>query len=342
MSTLKSKTIQVLIAALVLVLAFDLALNAAAGSDQVTLTDRLAVQPVDDGVYLLGNSMFKTGVDLEAMQAGITDRDVRFNYYDGHYTSLWYLIAKGALGPSPERPDLVVWGFRPAYALIPPFRQNRPNSTELFVFPDLDYERLTADTIEKPLIDAQRFLDEWSEIYSQRGSIRDDVVETTERAGLEALALVGKDIGGLRDRLLSNDRSIADEIVAAATGGTVQLTEEQVVDGVGDFITGPATPFADGFIPLTAEAFLDDDIAQLVVIWRPVIAANGEPKPIEDQFVTDAIAFFEAEGIPYVDLYHDERIVPAMYGKGDHYNAEGRALITDILTERILSLLDGA
>jgi hypothetical protein len=228
----------------------------ASNEEPVALTDRLAVQPVEGGVYLLGNSMFKTGVDLEAMQAGIPERDVRFNYYDGHYTSLWYLIAEAALGPSEERPELVVWGFRPRYAMIPAFRQNRPNSTDLFEFPDPEYDRLTGD-------------------------------------------------------------SFAD----------------------GDFVTGPTVGFTEGFIPLTVESFATSDLPQLVVIWRPVTVAQGTPDPDEEQFVAEAVAYLEARGIPYVDFFHDDRLGLTMFAKGDHFNADGMAQVTDILTERIRELL---
>ncbi len=230
--------------------------RATTSEDSVTLTDQLAVQPVDGGVYLLGNSMFKTGVDVDSMQAGIPERDVRFNYYDGHYTSLWYLIAEGALGPSEQRPEIVVWGFRPRYAAVPAFRQNRPNSTELFEFDDLAYNRLTS-------------------------------------------------------------RSAVS----------------------GDFVTGPTVEFADGFIPLTAESFDDSGLAQLVVIWRPVTVAQGTPDPAEQQFVADAIAYFEANDFPYVDFFNDDQLDLAMFASGDHYNAEGRAYITDYLTGVIEELL---
>ena len=335
---LKSKTIQILIVSLVLVLAVDIAVDATTPGNAVSFTDRLEVQPVNHGVYLLGNSMFKTGVELEAMQAGIPERDVRFNYYDGHYTSLWYLIAEGALGPSKSQPDLIVWGFRPAFALLPAFRQNRPNSTDLFEFGDLAYERLTSETLAEPLVDAQLLLDNWSGVFSERETIHDMLIRATGRAGLAALDAAGKNVIGLRDRLIDGDRGIAIEIVSAATGGDVQLTEEQVVDGVGDFISGPPTAFSDGFIPLTAQSFLNDKIYQLVVIWKPIKVANGEPDPAEDRFVEDAIAFFRANGILYVDLYRNATIIPEMYAKGDHYNSDGRSAVTAILTERVRAL----
>ena len=315
------------------------ALGLAMGNDDVTLTDRLAVQPVDNGVYLLGNSMFKTGVDVESMQERIPGRDVRFNYYDGHYTSLWYLIAEGALKSSEARPEIVVWGFRPRYAAVPAFRQNRPNSTELFVFEDLAYDRITDGSAVTPAIDAQSFLEEWSATYRQRAEIQDAISAATERLGLNALDSVGQNVDGLRNRLVNGASTIADEIVHAATGGAVQLTEEQVIDGVGDFITGPSLPFRDGFIPLTAESLTDGGYSQLVVIWRPVNVAEGNPDPAEEEYVADAIDYFEANGIPYVDLYHDDRINLESFAKGDHYNAAGHAKVTEIITERVLALL---
>lgn len=334
-----SKTIQILILATAIVLAMDVATRVAGGDHGVTLTDQLVVKPVEDGVYILGNSMFKTGVDVARMQAEITERDVRFNYYDGHYTSLWYLIAEGALGPSTERPELVVWGFRPRYALLPAFRQNRPNSTESFEFDDLAYDRITGGSISTPLVDAQSVLEGWSAMFSQRSEVQDAISRTTQKTGLEILEAAGKDIRGLWDRLLNGDSSIADEIVRAATGGAVQLTEEQVVDGVGDFIAGPILEFADGFIPLTASSFEDSGLGQVVVIWKPATVAIGNAVPDEDQFVEDAIDYFKRHEIPYIDFYHDDRIDPSMFASGDHYNADGRAKVTAILTDEIRRLL---
>ena len=330
---------KILAAAVLMLVAVDATTRAAGGNQDVAMSDRLAIQPIDGGVYLLGNSMFKTGVDLEAMQAGIVERDVRFNYYDGHYSSLWYLIAKGALGPSEQRPALVVWGFRPHFAGLPAFRQNRPNSTELFEFEDLAYDRLTAGLVAAPLVDAQLLLERWSGVYSQRADFQDYVSQLTDRVGLLALDAVGQQVTGLRDRLIDGDGSIADEVVRAATGGAVQLTEEQVVDGVGDFITGPIRGFAEGFIPLTVTSFADKSLAQLVVIWKPVRVATGDPLPEDDLFVADAIEYFESTGTPYVDLYHEPRLTTEHFASGDHYNAAGRAIVTEILTSRVRTIL---
>ncbi len=337
----KSKTYQILALAAVLVVAADIGVRIVNPDEPVTLTDRLVVQPVDGGVYILGNSMFKTGVDLDQMRSELPDRDVRFNYYDGHYTNLWYLVAEGALRPAEHRPALIVWGFRPHYAIYPAFRQNQPNANDLFVFPDRAYERLTDASMDRPVADVEGLLEAWSALYSERDEAQGALSRASERVSLAVLDWVlGRRVSSLRERLLDGDISIIDEIARAATHGEVQLAEEQIVDGAGDFITGPPRVFTDGFIPLTAESFQDSGLPQLVVIWKPVNVAEGDPIEEEDTFVSDAIAFFDAHDIPYLDLYHDDRIVREHFAKGDHHNAEGRGVVTSILTERIRSLLD--
>jgi hypothetical protein len=300
--------------------------------------DRLFVQPSEDGVYLLGNSMFKTGVDperLEDMLGGTTPVD--FEYHNGHYSNLWYLIARTALGQTEHDPRVVVWGFRPYYAMRPAFRQNGPTDNDLFAIEDPLYERLEGGETftEPPTVSSARFraqLASSSGLYQQREDVQAHVADTAVRVGVDVLDLVGVGYAeSLRASVVEGDRTLADEIVRLGTGGETVLTEELVVDGVGDFIVGPVRPFADTYIPATAEAITDAGLDQVVVIWRPVIAADGSPAPEEDAFVADALAWFESQGIPVLDLYNDERVERRFFASGDHYNEEGRELITGVL-----------
>ena len=71
------------------------------------------------------------------------------------------------------------------------------------------------------------------------------------------------------------------------------------------------------------------------MIWRPVAAVSGDDITDQQRFTDDAIAWFEANDIDYLDLFNDDRIAPELFASGDHYNAEGRELITQILADRI-------
>ncbi len=337
----RSKTAAILAVALVLVAGLELVARAAVEPPE-SFTDRLVVPPVRDGVYLVGNSMFKTGVDVDELRQRFPGEPVDFAYYDGHYTSLWYLIAKTAFAEPDTRPGLVVWGFRPAFARDPLFRQNRPNATDLFAFDDPDYLRLgDAGTGGSALasIDAYGALADSSVLFAERNDVRDWIADTANRAGVSVLEAAGAASGAdLRERVVEGDRSVADEIVLQLTGGAVQLTEEQVVDDVGDFVSGPQRRFADGFIPRTARAFQERGLDQLVVIWRPANAIDGAPAPEDVQFVADAIAWFEANDVPYLNLYDDPRLLPEHLASGDHYNAQGREVATAILGDRLAEL----
>ena len=139
----RSKALAIVVTALALVLVVDrLLVENDEPARSVDFADRLTVQPSADGVYLLGNSMFKTGIDPDLLaedMGSITPVD--FEYHNGHYTNLWYLISRAALGQTPEQPRVVVWGFRPRFAAIPAFRQNTENTTDLFSFEDELFDR---------------------------------------------------------------------------------------------------------------------------------------------------------------------------------------------------------
>ena len=114
----------------------------------------------------------------------------------------------------------------------------------------------------------------------------------------------------------------------------MELAEERVGDGVGDFVTGERADFADGFVPITAELIADAGIDQLVIIWKPRNVADGNPTETDDMFVAHALAWFDDAGIPVLDIYGDDRITIDYYASGDHFNPEGRELVTHLTAVR--------
>jgi len=136
-------------AALALFVVADLAIGSVQ-PEPPSLAEQLPV-PLESGdVYLLGNSMFKTGIDVEHLQALLPAESVKFSYHDGYYSNLWYLMAKNAIVPSDQRPSILVWGFRPTYAIQPAF-QKRDS-------PDITTFRLE----EEPF---------WEDVVSSRGRV---------------------------------------------------------------------------------------------------------------------------------------------------------------------------
>ena len=333
----------IVVLALALVVVVDRVLADGSSGPATNFADRLFEQPREDGVYLLGNSMFKTGIDPALIADGLpTETPVDFEYHNGHYTNLWYLIAKSALGKTEADPRVVVWGFRPHFAADPAFRVNTLNDTDLFVFDDPLYAGLSAgvDFTTPPAFSSANVkleLAERSGLYGRRSAAGERVSSESLVAGVEVLDWAGISFADrLRDSVLSGERSLADEITRLVTDGEVVLTEELVIDDEGDFIRGPRRAFDAGYAPATALAIADANLRQLVILWRPRIAAEGSPNPIDDLFIAEAIAWFDDHEIPYVDLYSDDRITIDYFASGDHYNEDGRREISEIVGQALL------
>ncbi|MEM9035814.1 MAG: hypothetical protein AAGD18_14560 [Actinomycetota bacterium] len=341
------RSLSILLVAFLGLVAIEVGARLLADDEDDTVSERLLEPPAGDGVWVVGNSIFKTGVEPTSL-ADLIDRDVAFEYHGGHYTSLWYLIAENALPQLDEQPDVIVWGFRPRYAELPAFRQNRPNSTEEFeVEGDRTYDELATglEGPDNPFDQLATDLDDQflsTALASHRTDATTTVNDASLRASLEVLDVLGLGVADLlRTDVVDGDRSLLDVMNRIVTGGEVELAEERVVDGVGDFIEGEPTRFVDGFVPRTAEAIADSGADQLVVIWRPRNMAEGVPYEAEERFVADALEWFADRDIPVLDVYHDERLDISLYGEGDHFNPEGRALVTEIVAERLAELGHG-
>ena len=338
-SALGGRWVRIIAVALALVIVTDLAARALDEQDP-TYVDRLLDPPTDGSVYIIGNSMFHTGVNPDRL-SNLLDQDVMFDYHGGHYTSMWYLMALNALPQLDVEPSLIVWGFRPRYALDPAFRQNRPNNTEDFASDDPAYVRLT--TVEgvngaggSVAVDLLRTT---SALYAAR----DDHAENLRVLMTDlALSLLGfirtAQTEEFSQRMEAGDTTLIDEIVRTVTGGSVALADERVVDGVGDFIEGPTTVFTKGFLPLTVEQIQATGLDQLVVVWKPVTEARGEDIAVQDEFVAETVAYLEEHAIPYLNLYSEPRLTLDMFASGDHYNSDGRTLVTQLLYEKIEAL----
>ena len=324
--------------ALAIVAAVEIWATASADAEP-TAIERLNTQPGED-VFIFGNSMFQTGIDFGPL-ADQSGRDITFDYHNGHYTNLWYLIADQALPQADPLPETIVWGFRPTFASDPAFRTNVENDNDLFEPGDNVYRRLTIGGDEP--IEAWNVTGRLREavttsdgLWGRRDDAQAALATRSTNLGVDAVGIIRpEDTAEFRDRFASGEVTVTDEILRIATGGEVQLAEEQVVDGQGDFIRGPRVDFADSFVPLIADKIATLDTEQLVVIWKPVATVNGGDVTLDEVFVDEAIAFFEREGIAYLDLFHDPEIVLEMYASGDHYNADGRVHITTELAEAL-------
>lgn len=303
---------------------------------------RFAVRPEAGKVFFLGNSMFKTAFDYEVIgqEAGLGYRPP-FDAHIGHYTSLWYLYVTA--GFRDVQPALVVWGFRPTYANRPAFRKREPCDVDLFRdYWDANY---LAKTRSAGLSPGERFkigLESISFLFGQRERIRARVTREINSVIHSVAGRGGHAAAGVPLQSVVDGRvSVADLVQRFGSRGAVTFGEQKVVDAGKGFITGQKADFARSFVPDIVARLAARGIPQMVVIFKPAAYTQGAV-PAEDRvFVADAVQYFREHGIPYLDFVDDERVQRRHFAEGDHYNEEGRALLTAIMSEKLRTVLAG-
>lgn len=305
-----------------------------------SLWENLPNPPDKESVMVLGNSMFKTGLNFQELEQ-LSHENVEFNYYNGYYTNLFLLISKNALAIAPEKPKLVIWGFRPHYAQYPAFRRFELGHISDFIT-DTDSE--VSELLQLDSITARgsvlRTIEERSRLVASRASIQENLQIELKGTAIDLLCAAAR-FASIENPFESWRRlPVSDILVSATSHGLVQMAEEKVDDGTArKFVTGDRVQFPESLVPRIALTLQDSEIPQLVVIHKPVAAAKGRLSTQERIFTDQAIEFFEREQIAYVNLLDDPLISIDMYASGDHYNINGRNLVTQRISSTMRNLL---
>lgn len=347
MIALLSKNSIWLKAAAIAAIALSLCAVSAPAAPGVAVSE-LKGPPADGEIYFIGNSMFGTGLDMEQVKRALPGENATFGYYNGAYTNMWYAAIRNGLVPSGVRPKVVVWGFRPTYANLPAFRQNKPMDLEKFIDSDDKIFESILQNAGDPAYPAGGepaaplsandgsilgWMNENLPVMQRRTALRDAL--TKSMAHLSARAFAGGSPAA-RDFLAPDSQlKVSDLIVAFATGGDVRRADALVVDNGEQFIKGREVSFDDSFAPRIAAELDRARIPQLVVIFKPVSVFGAGMPPGAQAYYEEAVAYFEAQRIPYLDLVADDALTQELYAKGDHYTAEGMTYVTGRIIEKL-------
>ena len=304
-----------------------------------TRIDALKVKPDADRIYLLGNSIFKTGFDaglLEDHLGGAVGVDIEI--HEGHYTSLWYLIVKNALIRADPPPRLIVWGFRPGPAQQPGYRLKRVCDIERFLGPaDDEFHGMVAGANATETLPWRIWLGEHSNLYSRRLEARTALFDSLQNKMLAGLSIVGGPAVALIESELESGRSLSEVTRRRIEGARYRMAEETLVDSGKSFIGSAPAPFSQSFVPLIAEMIAEAGIPQLVLILKP---ASGPKGNRELEFTRDAVRYFDRRGIPSLNFLEEQQIQLHHYASGDHYNEKGRQLMSRLLAQALMELAE--
>lgn len=330
-----------------------------------TQTSGPALEPVVErqDVYVMGNSMFGTGFNVERLRNRLPDADIDFAYYNGHYTSMWHLAVQVGMNRE-NAPDTIVWGFRPTYANRPAFRQNKETLETVFAAEAPAIHRQVLAKAQDPnaiemvgedddVSEQVNFSGKASgEPFERFGAYAADILKApfaslngssdVLNASVDATSLAVEYLGvsafGL-DTLRTEDGRAkpTDLLISYVTDGRIQRADALVIDNGERFVQGEKVRFADSFVPPITERIRDLGSRQVVVIFKPVSTFSQPLAPDLQLFYDDALAYFEAEGVEVIDLIADPNMVQAWYASGDHFTGEGMSYITD----RIAAVIQG-
>ena len=312
--------------------------------------------PADNqNFYVLGNSMFGTGFDLDTFREAFPEKKTEFGYYNGYYSSMWHLAVNVAMNEK-SAPKTIIWGFRPTYALMPAFRQNTETDEQVLARKAPEIHKNILARSGDPIYAE---LDAFAPNPSVLNEVKLDEAKTVEPFELlgskliKLIILPFNALNGEQDlretminrvsRLLSykgaldeNSKAIkpSDLLIQYVSNGQITTMDALVVDNGERFIKGNEMAFSESFIPPTLRAIEELGSKQIVIIFRPV-STFQEPLPKNTlQFYEDARTHLENNNIPYIDLMTTQSLTKSMYASGDHFTEEGRQLITKLIIDK--------
>jgi hypothetical protein len=309
-----------------------------------SLVNKLNMPPNSHHLYFLGNSMFKTGIDFELLNNNLLPEGEHadFEYHNGQYTNLWYLLIKNAIVPSSEHPKILVWGFRPTYANEPAFRQNKIGPIEEFC--------LGNDSFYESMISQQDFSQKdkftlWlannSFLFGNREDIKRKISSFINNIGVSFLKplMSSERAAEIEDMFFTRKLTVSDFLVNQLSDGRYVMVEETVVDNGRKFIRGKKVKFDQSFIPIISSMISDAGIPQLVLIFKPAAYSKNELGKGPIKFAIDAEKYFKSKSIQYINFMKDDSISEDLYAKGDHYNTRGREHVTKAVSDKIKLML---
>ncbi len=302
--------------------------------------------PEEGGVYFLGNSMFGTGLDLSLVREAFEDETVTFGYYNGHYTNMWYAAIRNGLLKSGVRPEVVVWGFRPTYAMRPAFRKNSQTDLDQFVDHDDELFASVLAGANDPVYSLSAGATAGAAARSPILALLENAPGFRARTGVQdglsrLLVNVGVSAGApFSDAArqfvgAAQPPRISDLIVSFVTNGQVTRADALVVDNGDRFVRGAVRSFDASFAPLIEGELREARIRQLVILFKPVSAVDGDMPADAREYHERAVSYLEKTGTPYLDFLADDALKKDLYAKRDHYTEEGMAHVTTRIIEKL-------
>jgi hypothetical protein len=292
-----------------------------------------ALNQLQPEIVLVGDSVLYSSTDESALSAMLGKKIYKIAV-PGAGSAIWYLILKNVVLESKHRPQYVVIPFRDTQLTLPAFR------TTGYYFSVVDEHA----TQNEPLViqlayigamnPAEKIADQYFPLYSARWLIREGLNRRLRYFPPAALLGCGQTCADdafnavLKKEALSN-------IGASARG----------VYDVNLLYSRAALDFESqmdqSFLPAMIELARKNDVTLIFVRMKNMdYPTAAHETPALRNYIQALSAYLSAQAdVRYLDLSHDERILPAHFTDGSHFNAEGQKTFTLILAEELKRII---
>jgi len=124
--------------------------------------------------------------------------------------------------------------------------------------------------------------------------------------------------------------------------GLLGLTSMAAETNYPDYVYNFQPQLPNSFLPPIIDLTERAGIRLVFVRVKRLAQARGVPESEALQnYIGDMEAYLESRQVPFMDFSHDGRFTVETYGVGEHFNAQGEKLFTEMLAEALIPFFSG-
>lgn len=280
-------------------------------------------------VVVIGDSVVVFGIDQNTLA-----KELGVNVYamgmPGSTSAAWYLMLKNIIVEADVTPRYVILPFRDTILTLPTYRTTGYYFEIIDNFARPREPLVTELAYVNAMSPAEKFAEQYLPLYSARWKMRDGL---DSRLRYSAPAAFDCAIPCVNDAL--------DLLFGKQQGVDVTALNNAVDDSQAILYTADAFNFEKqidkSFLPYMIQLAKDNNFTLVFVRTKTLVYPTYDSEPSGLRSYSAALAEYlsKQDHTVFIDLGHDERLLPEYYLTTLHFNAKGKQLFTTILAQEL-------
>jgi hypothetical protein len=303
--------------------------------DSISTQYRDAIASQQPEIVVLGDSMVQENVDAKALASRL-GRTVYSIGYPGSSSAVWYLIVRHEIVEAPVKPRTLVILFRDTMLTQPSHRISPFDDKAVDVFASMDDSLVLERAFLNQINSLGKLMEAYVPFYASQGAIQAEVSQALRY--------------GSARWIMDCSRKCVDDAVLTVLGRSrmsAETVQQEVVSVESPLYSARALNFDarldESFLPEIVRLCRENNIELIFVRSRKQYYAGmpGEPRGLQ-AYLGGLQEYLDANGVAYLDMNGDPRLVPAIYTDPIHVSAQGRQVFTQVLTDLLAPLLSAS